>query len=111
MNILEFNSFLYGSNYPIIKWEDKDKIDFWVEQQEEMCSCPECGWESKIKFNKQKMNTQGIINPEALLPSSLLDEVHNEDNENESSLSINFNEKLQLFNEEKKDESPNEVIH
>lgn len=57
------------------------------------------------------MNTQGIINPEALLPSSLLDEVHNEDNENESSLSINFNEKLQLFNEEKKDESSNEVIH
>jgi len=46
MSILEFNSFLYGSNYPIIKWEDKDKIDFWVEQQEEMCSCPECGWES-----------------------------------------------------------------
>lgn len=46
MNSLEFNCFLYGENYPIIKWEETDKIDFWIEQQEDVCSCPECGWES-----------------------------------------------------------------
>lgn len=57
------------------------------------------------------MNGQGIINPEALLPSSLLDEVPNSDIENDSNSSINFNENLQLFNEGKKDESPRQVIH
>ena len=46
MNCLDFNSFLYGENYPIVKWEEKDRIDFWLEQQEEVCSCPNCGWES-----------------------------------------------------------------
>ena len=46
MNNFEFNCFLYGNEYPIVKWEKKDKIEFWVEQQEDVCSCPECGWES-----------------------------------------------------------------
>ena len=46
MNNFEFNNFLYGENYPIVKWEDNDKIELWIEQQEDACSCPECGWES-----------------------------------------------------------------
>ena len=51
------------------------------------------------------MDSQGIINPEHLLPSSLLDE-HNSDNESDSSPRFNFNENLSLFNEEdKKDDS------
>ena len=54
------------------------------------------------------MNSQGMLKEDALLPSSLLEEVHNSDNESDSS--INFNKKLSLFNEEKADDSPNQVI-
>ena len=54
------------------------------------------------------MNSQGMINVETLLPSSLLDEDHNSDNESDSS--INFNKKLSLFNEEQIDDSPDQVI-
>ena len=46
MNYLNFNTFLYGENYPITKWEEKENIDFWIEQQEDRCACPECGCES-----------------------------------------------------------------
>ena len=57
------------------------------------------------------MDTQEVINPEHLLPSSLLDE-HNSDNECDSNLSIYFNENLSLFNEEdKKDDLIKEVIY
>ena len=56
-----------------------------------------------------KMDTQGIINPEHLLPSSLLDE-HNSDNECDFNSNINFKENLSLFNEEdKKSDSKKEV--
>ena len=52
---------------------------------------------------------QGMINVETLLPSSLLDEDHNSDNESDSS--INFNKKLSLFNEDQLDDSPDQVIY
>ena len=55
------------------------------------------------------MNSQGMINVETLLPSSLLDEDHNSDNESDSS--INFNKKLSLFNEDQLDDSPDQVIY
>ena len=32
MNYLDFNTFLYGEDYPIIKWEEADTINFWIEQ-------------------------------------------------------------------------------
>ena len=54
------------------------------------------------------MNSQGMLNVDSLLPSSLLEDAHNSDNESDSS--INFNKKLSLFNEEKADDSPNQVI-
>ncbi len=55
------------------------------------------------------MNSQGMLKEDALLPSSLLEEVHNSDNESDSS--INFNKKLSLFNEDITDDSPNQVIN
>jgi hypothetical protein len=55
------------------------------------------------------MNSQGMLNVDSLLPSSLLEDVHNSDNESDSS--INFNKKLSLFIEEKADDSPNQVIN
>ncbi len=55
------------------------------------------------------MNSQEMINVETLLPSSLLDEDHNSDNESDSS--INFNKKLSLFNEDQIDVSPDQVIY
>ena len=27
----DFNTFLYGKNYPIVKWVEKEKIEFFVE--------------------------------------------------------------------------------
>lgn len=45
MNYLNFNTFLYGDSYPIIKWEDNKDINFYIEQKEKMGLCPECGWE------------------------------------------------------------------
>jgi len=44
---------------------------------------------------------------ETLLPSSLLEEENNSDNESDSS--INFNRNLSLFNEDKADDYPNQV--
>lgn len=32
MNYLNFNTFLYGKDYPIVKWEGTDKINFWLKQ-------------------------------------------------------------------------------
>ena len=57
------------------------------------------------------MNSQGMLNVEALLPSSLLDDAHNSDNESDSNSSINFNENHSFFNEKKNDNSANEVTH
>ena len=47
---------------------------------------------------------------ESLLPSSLLEEVHNSDNESDSNSSIDFNENISLFNEGQNDDSLNKVI-
>ena len=44
---------------------------------------------------------------ETLLPSSLFEEENNSDNESDSS--INFNRNLSLFNEDKDDDYPNNV--
>ena len=57
------------------------------------------------------MNSHGMINVEALLPSSLLDEVHNSDNESDSNSSINFNVNHSFFNENKNGNFVNEVTH
>ena len=57
------------------------------------------------------MNSNNIIKEEALLPSSILDEIHNSDNESDSNSSFNFNEKFSLFNEQKSNESSNQVNH
>ena len=39
----EFNSFLYGRDYPIVKWDEKEDINFWIEQQIDFAICPKCG--------------------------------------------------------------------
>ena len=58
------------------------------------------------------MDSQRVIDTEKLLPSSLLEELHNSDNENDSNTSINFNQKLSLFNEEiENDNWQNQVIY
>lgn len=41
--MIDFNTFLYGENYPIVRWQEKDKIDFWIEQKLDYCLCPSCG--------------------------------------------------------------------
>lgn len=57
------------------------------------------------------MDSQRVIDTEKLLPSSLLEELHNSDNESDSNASINFNQKLPLFNEEiENDNCLNQVI-
>lgn len=58
------------------------------------------------------MDSQRVIDTEKLLPSSLLEELHYSDNESDSNTSINFNQKLSLFNEEiENDNWPNQVIY
>lgn len=58
------------------------------------------------------MDSQRVIDTEKLLPSSLLEELHNSDNESDSNTSINFNQKLPLFNEEiENDNCLNQVIY
>ncbi len=42
MNCLNFNTFLYGEEYPIVKWEQTDEINFWIEQTKEAINCPKC---------------------------------------------------------------------
>ena len=55
------------------------------------------------------MKTQGIVNKEeALVPPSLLEE-DDRNSDNESDFSINFNQKLSLFNDDKVDEPQNHV--
>ena len=44
MNYLNFNTFLYGEDYPIVKWEETDTINFWIKQLKCEVECPECGW-------------------------------------------------------------------
>lgn len=39
----EFNSFLYGREYPIVKWEETEDINFWIEQQNDFVMCHKCG--------------------------------------------------------------------
>ena len=43
MNYLNFNTFLYGEEYPIVKWEETDKIEFWLKQMTKEVKCPKCG--------------------------------------------------------------------
>ena len=43
MNYLDFNTFLYGKEYPIVKWEETDTINFWIETSKCKVKCPECG--------------------------------------------------------------------
>ena len=43
MNYLDFNTFLYGKEYPIVKWEETDTINFWIEQSKCEVKCPTCG--------------------------------------------------------------------
>jgi hypothetical protein len=55
------------------------------------------------------MKTQVIVNKEkALVPPSLL-EGDDRNSDNESDFSINFNQKLPLFNDDKVDEPQNHV--
>lgn len=55
------------------------------------------------------MKTQVIVNKEkALVPPSLL-EGDDRNSDNESDFSINFNQKLSLFNDDKVDEPQNHV--
>ena len=42
MNNLNFNTFLYGEYYPIIKWEETENINFWIEQTKKEVNCPNC---------------------------------------------------------------------
>ena len=42
---MNFNTFLYGENYPIRKWKINENIDFYIEQKENIGVCPKCGWE------------------------------------------------------------------
>ena len=44
MNYLNFNTFLYGEEYPIVKWEETDIINFWIETSESEVKCPKCGY-------------------------------------------------------------------
>ena len=43
MNYLDFNTFLYGKEYPIVKWEETNTINFWIETSKNEVKCPECG--------------------------------------------------------------------
>ena len=40
---MDFNSFLFGKDYPIIQWESKDNINFWIESKKNWGICPKCG--------------------------------------------------------------------
>lgn len=42
MNYSNFNTFLYGEEYPIVKWEQTDEINFWINTTKENINCPEC---------------------------------------------------------------------
>lgn len=42
MNYSNFNIFLYGEEYPIVRWKETDKIDFWIEQSNKEVRCPKC---------------------------------------------------------------------
>ena len=58
------------------------------------------------------MDSQRVIDTEKLLPSSLLEDLHYSDNESNSNKSINFNQKLSLFNEQiENNTQPNQVIY
>jgi transposase len=42
MNYSNFNCFLYGNDYPIIKWEENDEINFWLKSNISEVHCPKC---------------------------------------------------------------------
>ena len=37
-----FNTFLYGEKFLIVKWEDNEYIIFWVKQFYKEVKCPKC---------------------------------------------------------------------
>ena len=37
-----FNTFLYGENYPIIKWKEDEEIEFWLKARYKYQECPSC---------------------------------------------------------------------
>ena len=60
----DFNTFLYGKNYPIIKWEEDENINFWIEQINTREKCPNCHSEcTKVKeTHKRKIQDTPIHN-------------------------------------------------
>lgn len=60
----DFNTFLYGENYPIIKWEEDENINFWIEQINTREKCPNCHSEcTKVKeTHKRKIQDTPIHN-------------------------------------------------
>ena len=53
-----FNTFLYGENYPIIKWKETEKIEFWLESKKEYSVCPICGNKSYKIYDIHKRKIQ-----------------------------------------------------
>ena len=45
MKYNSFETFLYGKEYPIVKWLDEERIDLWIEQIIDNQKCPNCGKE------------------------------------------------------------------
>ena len=54
----EFNTFLYGENYPIVKWIEKEEIEFWVESKKEYHECPVCKKSSNEIYDTHKRKIQ-----------------------------------------------------
>ena len=53
-----FNTFLYGTKYPIIKWQENEEIEFWVEPKNECHKCPTCGKKSYKIYDIHKRRIQ-----------------------------------------------------
>ena len=53
-----FNTFLYGENYPISKWQENEEIEFWVEPKNECHKCPICGKKSYKIYDIHKRRIQ-----------------------------------------------------
>ena len=53
-----FNTFLYGENYQIIKWNEQEDIEFFVESKKEYHECPVCGKKSNDIYDTHKRKIQ-----------------------------------------------------
>ena len=60
----EFNTFLYGEKYPIVRWIENEEIEFWIEPNYEYQECPCCGKKSyKVHdIHKRKIQDTPIHN-------------------------------------------------